>query len=92
MALGGNDSSGDVIRKPVFEDKRRRVLPTELLLVKQLLGQVEVIDEEEIFARNRDSGQGVLGHPGIEDKVNDPFLEVEEGKAAKEREPGRAWG
>ena len=49
MALGGNDSSGDVIWKPVFQDKRWRVLPTELLLVKQLLGQIEVVDEKEVF-------------------------------------------
>ena len=91
VTLGGNNTSGDVIGKPVFEDKRRRTLSAELLPVKQLLCQVEVVDEEVIFARNGDSGQRVFGHPRVEDEVNDPFPEVEEGKAAKKGESGRSW-
>ena len=91
VTLGGCDSSGDVVGKPVPANKWWRILPTELLLVKQLLGQVEVVDEEEIPAKNGDGGQGVGSHLGVEHEVQHSFLEVEEGKAAKERELWGAW-
>ena len=89
--MSGNNPSGDVVGKAVFEDKRWRILSAELLLLKQLLCQVEVVDEEEIFTRNRNRGQRMLGHPRVENEVNNSFPEVEKGKTAKEGKLGRAW-
>ena len=50
VTLGGDDSSGDVVWKPVFPDEWRWILATELLLVEQLPGEIEVVDEEEVPA------------------------------------------
>ena len=64
----------------------------QLILVKQFLGELQVVDEEQVPGPEGHGGQPVSGNAGVGAPVYQPSPQGEEGKRTEEREGWRSRG
>ena len=85
-SLGVDDSQRDWMVEPVNQQELVAGPSIELLLLKEILAQLKVVDDMEHLGAKCDCSNPMDGDMGVKGPAKDAFGEVEEGQAAQERE------